>query len=73
MEAEKIRLLQEELKITSRLKYESRVHGAELEELETIVECGTRDRELTLTKLYARLNTMIKKQISNADGFLKVQ
>jgi len=61
LEQEKIKLLQEELKITAKLKYESRVHGANLEEMENMVEAGTRDRELTLTKLYARLNNHIRK------------
>lgn len=61
------------MKVTARLKYESRVHGAELEELESIIEAGTRDRELTLTKLYARLNNSIRKKIENNEGVLKVQ
>lgn len=48
------------------------MHAAELEEMENIIEAGTRDRELTLTKLYARLNNDIKEKITNADGKLHV-
>jgi len=60
VEQEKIRLLKKEQKVTARLKYRSNVIGERLDELESMAESESRKRELTLTKLYARLNGKIK-------------
>jgi hypothetical protein len=72
LELEKIRILKIEMKATTGLKYESNVHGFVLDEMEEIYEVESRKRELTLTRLYQRLNQSIKRSITNAEGTLKV-
>lgn len=72
LELEKIRILKIEMKATTGLKYESNVHGFKLDELEEMFESEARKRELTLTRLYQRLNNEIKRRIQNAEGTLKV-
>ena len=72
LEMEKIRILKIEMRATTGLKYESNVHGFKLDELEEMFEVEARKRELTLTRLYQRLNTEIKRSITNAEGTLKV-
>lgn len=57
--------------MTAKLKYSARIHGEELAELENMNETEARKREMTLTKLYARLNQTIKAQISFNEGNLK--
>ena len=59
IEQEKIRLLKKEQRVTARLKYRSKVLGEKLGETEQMQESDARKRELTLTKLYARLNGKI--------------
>jgi glucan-binding YG repeat protein len=70
-EQKKIELLKQELSVTARLKYRSRVHGFQLDELEAMYDAEGRRRELTVTKLYARLNNQIRSQITNAEGKMK--
>ena len=60
VEKEKVRLLQQEQRVTSHLTFRSKVLGEELAELEQMQDAEARKRELTLTKLYARLNSRIK-------------
>jgi len=52
LELEKIRILKMEMRATSRLKYESNVHGFVLDEMEEMYEEEAKKREKTLTKLY---------------------
>ena len=73
VEAEKIALLQEEQRATIALRNEAWVHGEELGEYESRFEAEARKREVTLTKLYSRFNTLVKAQIINAEGNLKAQ
>ena len=72
IEQEKIKLLKKEQRITARLSYRSKVIGQRLTELESMHESESRKRELTLTKLYARLNGAIRAQIAYNEGNLKV-
>jgi len=72
IEKEKIKLLKKEQRITARLKYRSKVIGERLAELEQMHESESRKRELTLTKLYARLNGKIRAQVQYNEGNLKV-
>jgi len=72
IEAEKIKLLKKEQRITARLSYKSKVIGERLAELEQMHESESRKRELTLTKLYARLNGKIRSEIAYNEGNLKV-
>jgi len=72
IELEKIRLLKLEQKATARLSYRSKVIGERLAELESMHESESRKRELTLTKLYARLNGKIRQLIAYNEGNLKV-
>ena len=39
--------------------------------MEQMMDAEARRRELTLTKLYARLNSRIKKEVERAEGNLK--
>ena len=73
VEAEKIALLQEEQRATIALRHEAWIHGEELGEYENRFEAEARKREVTLTKLYARFNTLVRAQIINAEGNLKAQ
>ena len=52
--------MKKEQRITARLSYRSKVIGQRLTELESMHESESRKRELTLTKLYARLNGAIR-------------
>ena len=61
IEREKIELLKAEQRATARLSYKSKVIGERLTELEAMHESESRKRELTLTKLYARLNGKIRE------------
>ena len=70
-EKSKIKLLQRELRFTSSLKHKSRVHGFKLDELEAMYDAEARRRELTITKLYARLNHTIHRQVFSAEGSLR--
>ena len=72
IEREKLRLIKKEQRVTARLKYRSNVIGERLAELEQMQESESRKRELTLTKLYARLNGKIRAQIHYNEGNLKV-
>ena len=72
IELEKIKLLKQEQKVTARLSFRSKVIGERLAELESMHESESRKRELTLTKLYARLNGKIRSQIQFNEGNLKV-
>ena len=72
IEREKIELLKAEQRVTARLSYRSKVIGERLTELEAMHESESRKRELTLTKLYARLNGKIREQIAYHEGNLKV-
>ena len=72
IEAEKIKLLKKEQRITARLSFKSKVIGERLAELEQMHESESRKRELTLTKLYARLNGKIRSEIAHNEGNLKV-
>jgi hypothetical protein len=54
------------------LSFRSKVIGERLTELEAMHESESRKRELTLTKLYARLNGKIREQIAYHEGNLKV-
>ena len=72
VEIEKIRLLKLEQKATARLSYRSKVIGERLAELESMHDTESRKRELTLTKLYARLNGKIRQLIAYNEGNLKV-
>ncbi len=72
IEAEKIKLLKKEQRVTARLGYKSKVVGERLSELETMHETESRKRELTLTKLYARLNGKIRSEVAYNEGNLKV-
>lgn len=72
VEQEKIDLLRKEQHITARLTYRSKVIGEKLAELEAIKEAEARKRELTLTKLYARLNGKIRELVAYHEGNLKV-
>ena len=56
---EKIRLLKQEMIVTARLGYKSKVLGHHLDELEAIMDVEARKRELRITKLYARFNNEI--------------
>ena len=47
------------------------MHGFKLDEIEEIFEANARKRELTLTKLYARLNHEIRRQVTAAEGNLR--
>ena len=69
---EKIELIKAEQRATARLGHRSKVIGERLTELESMQESESRKRELTLTKLYARLNTKIRGQIHFYEGNLKV-
>src|SRR6056300_643737 len=71
VEMEKLRLLQMEQRATTHLSYKAKVHGEELAELEAMLEAEARKREITLTKLYARLNSKIRAQIMFNEGNLK--
>ena len=46
--------------------------GEKLAELEQMQEVESRKRELTITKLYARLNGKIREQVAYNEGVLKV-
>ena len=59
LELEKIRLLKQEMIVTARLGYKSKVLGHHLDELEAIMDVEARKRELRITKLYARFNNEI--------------
>jgi hypothetical protein len=72
IEAEKIKLLKKEQRVTARLSFKSKVIGERLSEIETMHETESRKRELTLTKLYARLNGKIRSEIAYNEGNLKV-
>ena len=72
VEREKINLLKKEQRVTARLAYRSNVIGQRLAELEEMHENESRKRELTLTKLYARLNGKIKALVAYNEGNLKV-
>lgn len=72
IERDKINLLKREQRVTARLSYRSKVIGERLSELESMHESESRKRELTLTKLYARLNGKIRAQIAYNEGNLKV-
>ena len=72
IEKEKIKLLKKEQRVTARLSYRSKVIGQRLSELEYMHESEARKRELTLTKLYARLNGIIRAQVAYNEGNLKV-
>lgn len=61
IEKEKIELLKSEQRVTARLTYRSKFIGERLTELEAMHESESRKRELTLTKLYARLNGKIRE------------
>ena len=71
VEQEKVRLLQMEQRVTSHLAFRSKVLGEELAELEQMQDIEARKRELTLTKMYARLNSRIKQQVTYAEGNLR--
>ena len=72
IEQEKIALLKKEQRVTSRLSYRGKVIGEKIAELESMQESDSRKRELTLTKLYARLNGKIRQQVAYNEGNLKV-
>ena len=71
VETDKLKLLQQEQRITSTLSYKAKVLGEQLAELERMMDAEARKRELTLTKLYARLNSRIKEQVTFAEGSLR--
>ena len=73
IELQKIKLLKKEQRITARLSYRSKMIGEKLADLETMHEAEARKRELTLTKLYARLNGKIRAQVAYNEGNLKIQ
>lgn len=73
MELEKLKLMQQEARITANLVKFARIYGAQLEELEEMFEAEARRRELIITKLYARLNNWIRLQVEDAEGNLKTQ
>ena len=54
------------------MTYRSNVIGERLAELESMHESESRRRELTLTKLYARLNGKIRQQNAYNEGNLKI-
>lgn len=60
IERKKIDLLKAEQRVTARLSFRSKVIAERLAELEQMHESESRKRELTLTKLYARLNGKIR-------------
>ena len=72
IEREKIKLLKQEQRVTSRLTFRSKVIGEKLAELEMMQEVESRKRELTITKLYARLNGKIREIVAYNEGNLKV-
>ena len=72
IEKEKIDLLKKEQRVTARLTFRSKVIGERLVELEAMHESESRRRELTLTKLYARLNGKIREEVAYHEGNLKV-
>ena len=67
-----MKLLHLEQRSTTHLTYESSVHGEKLAEIEAMADAKARKRELTLTKLYARLNGNIKSEIVFNEGHLKI-
>ena len=71
VEKEKMRLLLLEQRSTTHLVYESNVHGEKLAEIEAMQDARARKRELTLTKLYSRLNGRIRSEIVYNEGNLK--
>jgi len=58
--------------VTAHLSHRSKIIGEKIAELESMQESDSRKRELTLTKLYARLNGKIRQQIAYNEGNLKV-
>ena len=52
-----------EQKSTTHLTYEAKVLGEKLAEIEAMADTRARRRELTLTKLYSRLNGKIRNDI----------
>lgn len=58
--------------MTAHLSHRSKIIGEKIAELESMQESDSRKRELTLTKLYARLNGKIRQQIAYNEGNLKV-
>ena len=66
-----MRLLLLEQRSTTHLTYESACHGEKLAEIEAMADAKARKRELTLTKLYARLNGNIRTEIVYNEGNLK--
>ena len=71
IEKEKIDLLLIEQKSTTHLTYEANVLGEKLAEIEAMADQRARKRELTLTKLYSRLNGKIRNDIYSNEGNLK--
>lgn len=72
LEEKKIRLLKQEMRSSSRLRYKSQVLGFYLDEMEAMFMNEARKRELEITKLYARFNNNIATEIRNAEGSLQV-
>lgn len=71
IEEEKVQLLLREQKSTTHLVYEANVLGEKLAEIEAMHDARARKRELTLTKLYSRLNGKIRNDIFSNEGNLK--
>lgn len=69
----KIKLLREETQKSIELKYQGRYLAEILGEIEARFEAESRNREIVLTKLYARLNSKIKIQITDNEGHMKIQ
>mmetsp|Transcript_14344 Transcript_14344/g.10069 ORF Transcript_14344/g.10069 Transcript_14344/m.10069 type:complete len:109 (+) Transcript_14344:507-833(+) len=69
----KIKLLREETSKTIDLRYQGRYLAEILGEIEARFEAESRNREIILTKLYARLNSKIKVQITDNEGSMKIQ
>lgn len=66
-----MKLLVLEQQATAHLAYESNVHTETLNEIEAMAESRARKRELTLTKLFARLNGNIRSEVTQNEGNLK--
>ena len=69
----KMKLLREESNKTIELRYQGRYLAEILGEIEARFEAQSRKREIILTKLYARLNSKIKIQITKNEGAMKIQ